>query len=103
MEVEVDVREELALSGDEVRNSNIFSIIQCTCEFCCYTILSVHFVTILMDVQLEKAVVEEMSSYKEEWEVKLDELEKEIAYLLVYSFRKSCRFYHLSCFYGLHF
>lgn len=34
--------------------------------------------------QLEKAVCEEMSLYKEEWELKLDELEKEIAYLLVY-------------------
>ena len=34
--------------------------------------------------QLEKAVCEEMSLYKEEWELKLDELEKESAYLLVY-------------------
>ncbi|XP_042016486.1 protein CHROMATIN REMODELING 20-like, partial [Salvia splendens] len=50
VEVEADVREELArsLSGD----------------------------------QLEKAICEEMSLYKEEWELKLDELEKESAYLL---------------------
>ncbi|KAL1542519.1 DNA helicase [Salvia divinorum] len=50
VEVEADVREELArsLSGD----------------------------------QLEKAVCEELSLYKEEWELKLDELEKESAYLL---------------------
>lgn len=34
--------------------------------------------------QLEKAVLEEMLTYKEEWESKLDELEKESAYLLVY-------------------
>lgn len=34
--------------------------------------------------QLEKAVVEEMSTYKEEWESVLDDLEQESAYLLVY-------------------
>lgn len=62
----------------------VFFLIQCNYEFCCYLMLSVHFVIFLMDVQLEKAVEEEMSSYKEEWESKLDELEKEIAYLLVY-------------------
>ncbi|XP_057784554.1 LOW QUALITY PROTEIN: protein CHROMATIN REMODELING 20-like [Salvia miltiorrhiza] len=32
--------------------------------------------------ELEKAVLEEMSIYKEEWELMLDELEKESAYLL---------------------
>ncbi|KAK4436060.1 protein CHROMATIN REMODELING 20 [Sesamum alatum] len=34
------------------------------------------------DNELEKAVVEEMFAFKEEWEVELDELEIESAYLL---------------------
>ncbi|KAL2249210.1 UNVERIFIED_CONTAM: Protein CHROMATIN REMODELING 20 [Sesamum indicum] len=36
----------------------------------------------LSDNELEKAVVEEMFTFKEEWEVELDELETESAYLL---------------------
>ncbi|XP_020547292.1 protein CHROMATIN REMODELING 20-like [Sesamum indicum] len=40
----------------------------------------------LSDNELEKAVVEEMFTFKEEWEVELDELETESAYLLVYTF-----------------
>ncbi|KAI3470412.1 hypothetical protein Pfo_027075 [Paulownia fortunei] len=36
----------------------------------------------LSDDELEKAVVEEMLTFKEEWEVKLDELETESAHLL---------------------
>jgi len=35
---------------------------------------------------LEKAVADEMATFKEEWEASLDELETESAHLLVYTY-----------------
>lgn len=75
--VESEVRQELkqTLQGDDVS----FSL----CPQLFY--LSVFYLQLFVFtcLQLETAVAEEMNTYKEEWEVVLDDLETESAHLLV--------------------